>query len=67
MGLVTTTYLAGEGAARGLVRVLPAWSFEPLTLYAVCPRASRRSRAVEAMTALIQGGFEAWWSDPTPV
>ena len=48
IGVCGPGYLAGEGARRGLVRVLEGWAFEPLPMYAVFPPANRDSRLVEA-------------------
>ena len=60
IGVCGRRHLQGDGAGRGLVPVLEGWTFEELPLYAVFPRASRKSRLVEAFLDVAAGGFEAW-------
>ncbi|MEN0065185.1 MAG: LysR family transcriptional regulator [Myxococcota bacterium] len=43
-----------------LMQVLPGWTFTPMPLFAVFPRANRKSRLIEAFLDVVMEGFEAW-------
>jgi len=52
--------LLDAGGPEGLRRVLPEWHFESLPIYAVMPRANRRSALVEAFLDVMVDGLRAW-------
>lgn len=60
IGLCGGRFLAEQGAEQGLVRVLEGWQFEPMPLYAVYPRANRKSPLVEAFLECLVRALRGW-------
>lgn len=60
IGVCGRAYLEGPGRDAGLVEVLPGWSFEPMPLYAILPRANRQSALVEAFLDEMKDTFVGW-------